>query len=417
MPLTLAPQAPAAALPPARILLVDDVPTNLLALEAALEPVGALLVKATSGEEALRHLLQEDFALILMDVQMPGLSGLETAQLVRQRERTRHVPIMFITALSREAAHVMTGYAHGAVDYLLKPVDPEVLRAKVRVFVELHQAQRAAQTHAVQLAEARAARAQAERAQQLEQQLMAVVGHDVRTPLTAMTTAAGAQLRRQDLDARARQAFERVLRGGQRIEDLVALMLDFTRARLGGGIPVVRAPGDLAALARAAVDEARAAHPGHAFELEVTEAPCPGSWDAPRLAQVLANLLDNAAKYGAPDAPVRLTLRRTRADAALLEVHNWGAPIPPDVMPLLFQPFERGARAAEQDAAAPLRQGLGLGLYIVHEVVRAHDGTLLADSSAEAGTTFRVCLPCEVRAPGEAPPCPPGAEPPSSQPA
>ncbi|MFP2899508.1 ATP-binding protein [Corallococcus sp. 4LFB] len=127
----------AAAPPRAAILMVDDHPANLLALEAILEPLGQDLVKATSGEEALKQLLQRDFAVILMDVQMPGLDGFQTAALIKQRERTRTIPIIFLTALSRDAAHVFKGYAHGAVDYLLKPFDPEILRSKVSVFVDL----------------------------------------------------------------------------------------------------------------------------------------------------------------------------------------------------------------------------------------------------------------------------------------
>ncbi|HLL03937.1 MAG TPA: PAS domain S-box protein [Myxococcaceae bacterium] len=121
----------------ASILLVDDHSSNLLALEAILEPLGQELVKATSGEEALKYLLQREFAVILMDVQMPGLDGFQTAALIKQRERTRTIPIIFLTALSRDAAHVFKGYAHGAVDYLLKPFDPEILRSKVSVFVDL----------------------------------------------------------------------------------------------------------------------------------------------------------------------------------------------------------------------------------------------------------------------------------------
>lgn len=133
------PERPQEAAPPPRaaILMVDDHPANLLALEAILEPLGQELVKATSGEEVLKQLLQRDFAVILMDVQMPGLDGFQTASLIKQRERTRTIPIIFLTALSRDAAHVFKGYAHGAVDYLLKPFDPEILRSKVSVFVDL----------------------------------------------------------------------------------------------------------------------------------------------------------------------------------------------------------------------------------------------------------------------------------------
>jgi CheY-like chemotaxis protein len=122
----------------ARILLVDDRPENLLALEAILSSLGQSLVRATSGEEALKALLAEDFAVILLDVQMPGMDGFETASHIKRRERTRDIPIIFLTAINREPQHAFRGYSAGAVDYLAKPFDPWVLRAKVSVFVELY---------------------------------------------------------------------------------------------------------------------------------------------------------------------------------------------------------------------------------------------------------------------------------------
>src|SRR5204862_3643558 len=121
----------------ANILLVDDRPENLLALEAILEPLGENLVSVDSGEAALKELLQQDFACILLDVQMPELDGFETAELIKQRERTSHIPIIFLTAISKEESHVFRGYSAGAVDYLFKPFEPEVLRSKVAVFIEL----------------------------------------------------------------------------------------------------------------------------------------------------------------------------------------------------------------------------------------------------------------------------------------
>jgi signal transduction histidine kinase/DNA-binding response OmpR family regulator len=132
-----APSIAAKGLPRARILVVDDHPANLVALEAVLEPLGHEIVRCSSGEEALRELLAREFALILLDVQMPGMDGFKTAQLIKSRPKCREVPIIFITALSRDSAHVFRGYSHGAVDYLLKPFDGDILRSKVSVFVEL----------------------------------------------------------------------------------------------------------------------------------------------------------------------------------------------------------------------------------------------------------------------------------------
>ena len=128
---------PQTAEPRASILIVDDHPANLVALEAILAPLGHELVMARSGEEALRHILQREFALILLDVQMADMNGFETAGLIKQHPRSRHIPIIFITAVSRDAVHVFRGYSQGAVDYLVKPFDADILRSKTAVFIEL----------------------------------------------------------------------------------------------------------------------------------------------------------------------------------------------------------------------------------------------------------------------------------------
>ncbi|GHG80256.1 hybrid sensor histidine kinase/response regulator [Comamonas sp. JC664] len=374
-------------LPRARILLVDDTPANLLSLEAILEPLGQDLVLARSGEEALRELLRGEFACILMDVQMPGLDGLETANLIRARERTRHVPILFITALSREAAFVTRGYAHGAVDYLLKPVDPDILRAKVQVFVDLHRRGEMVRRQAVELAERRQAEEVSRRASELEQQLMGIVGHDIRTPLSVVLATAKSQLSDASLAPEQQKAFERVARGGERIQQIVDLLMDFTRSRLGGGIPVVPRAGDLNELCREVADELHVARPGRVIQCDFSRDSLHGVWDLERMAQVLANLLDNALKYSPESSAVRLSTWE-KPDAVFVEVHNEGAPIPQSLLPHLFDAFRRGEATHEQAKAS-----LGLGLYIARAVVEAHRGRLSVRSSKPEGTTFRICLP------------------------
>ena len=394
------PDAPSPGPASARLLLVDDIPANLVALQAILEPLGQELVLAHSGDEALRKLLEGDFACILMDVQMPGLTGLETAALIRSRERTRHIPLIFITALSREAAYITRGYEQGAVDYLLKPVDPDILRSKVKVFVDLFLRGEQLKRQTLELAEHRRIQEEFMRAAELEQQLVGIVGHDVRTPLSAILVTAQAQLASSKLEPAQRVAFERVARGGERIRQIADLLLDFTRARLGGGIPVTRRPGDLNALCRRVADELQAAHPGQVLQCELWPRALPGEWDLDRLAQVLANLLDNAFKHGAEGTPVRLSSREQGEDEVLLEVHNEGPPIPEHLLAVIFEPFRRGEPADE-----PARTSLGLGLYIAHDIVRAHGGSLTVHSTAGEGTTFRVCLSRVPRQAGRAGAC------------
>lgn len=375
------------AVPRARILVVDDVPANLMAMEAVLAPLRQEIVLAGSGEAALAHLLRMDFAVILMDVQMPKLDGLETARLIRARERTRYIPIVFITALSREAAHVTRGYAEGGVDYLLKPVDPEILRAKVSAFVELHQQRERVKAQALELASQRSAQAALLQARELEEQLLGIVGHDIRSPLSAVLASAQAQLASRTLEPSQRRAFERIARSGQRISSIVDLLLDFTRARVGGGIPLVRRRTDLLELCRSTIDELQAAHPERTIALEAGATSLWGEWDGDRLAQVISNLLDNALKYGAPGAPIQVTLRARPDGTVALCVHNEGEAIPPEDRATLFEPFRR---AAADDANA--RGSLGLGLFISRELARAHGGEVEVRSD-ETGTDFEIHLP------------------------
>ncbi|ATB50887.1 hybrid sensor histidine kinase/response regulator [Corallococcus macrosporus] len=373
--------------PRARILLVDDTPANLLSLEAILEPLGQELVLARSGEEALRELLRGEFACILMDVQMPGLDGLETARLIRARERTRYLPILFITALHREAAFITKGYAQGAVDYLLKPVDPDILRTKVQVFVDLYVRGEQVKRQAVELVERRRAEEAAQRASELEQQLMGIVGHDLRTPLSVVLTTAKSQLSSGALEPAQQKAFERVARSGERIQHIVDLLTDFTRSRLGDGMPVMPRAGDLNEVCREVADELQVARPGRLIRCDFSRDSLHGVWDLERMAQVVANLLDNALKYSPESSDVRLSTWE-KPDVVFLEVHNEGAPIRRELLPHLFEPFRRGDASRAQ-----ARTSLGLGLYIARAVVEAHRGRLTVRSSEAGGTTFRLCLP------------------------
>lgn len=369
---------------------MDDVPANLLAMEAILEPLEQELVLASSGEEALKHLLHGDFAVILLDVQMPGMDGFETARLIHARERTRHIPIIFVTALSRDERFLQEGYATGAVDYLFKPLEPEILRSKVSVFVELYLRGVELKERALEVAERRRAEEELRRSAEFEQQLLGIVSHDLRTPLSTILASARHQLNAAALDEDTRKALARIHRSGERIRNMVDLLLDFTRARLGKGIPVVRARVDLHELCRSAIDELSATHPGQAVELRAGLDDPAGEWDANRLHQVLSNLLDNARKHGDPARPITVRTYTVGEDSVGLKVHNHGPSIPEEVMARLFEPFEPGDPAAH-------RSSLGLGLFIVRAIVEAHGGTIRA-RSGEDGTTFIVCLPRRAEA-------------------
>src|SRR5438132_7354702 len=204
------------------VLLVDDRPENLLALEGVLKPLKVRLVKARSGEEALLQLLRQTFAVILLDVQMPRLDGLQTAELIKQREQTRHIPIIFITALSRETAYIFKGYAHGAVDYLLKPIDPEILRAKVRVFCDL-------------FVRGEKIRRQATDSESKDVFLASVI-HELQTPLAAAKAQAQLalhQLGQEQLDESTARALRLISQQIDRLNRLVGDLLEASRLEAG----------------------------------------------------------------------------------------------------------------------------------------------------------------------------------------
>ncbi|HZI09490.1 MAG TPA: GAF domain-containing protein [Myxococcus sp.] len=732
------------------VLLVDDNPANLVSLEAILEPLGIRMDKADSGEQALRHLLREDYAVILLDVRMTGLNGFETAALIKQRERTRNVPIIFLTAYGRDDAELVTGYSTGAVDFLQKPFLPEVLRSKVAVFVELFRAQQqvriqsellrqkeaeardaalraagyidrlrdftarqseastvaqvcralfeqglvaagakaaavclldeasgllelmdsigypesvlaqwrriplsthapitecvreqraiwlcspeewearysgvdsrgiheaaialplmvkgralgaiglsfarerhftemeraffAALAHAcaqsverVQLSiverrsheEARSAAARLQvlteasdaftaanrdlgalmetivrnvtryladacavhllsedgtqlelqtfhhvdpeaerfyakilstplrsgegfsgrvlatgqpvlapvitpdsiravgkpehleaparyhihsmvvvplriqgkvkgtiavlrfsagrpftyqdqelleelaakaalsienarlfaeqqrsqeelrRRAEFEQQLVGIVSHDLRNPLAAISMSAGLLEKKGDLSDSQRRTVLRIGQATERAARMIRDLLDFTKARLGGGIPLHRQPMDLHAVTQAVLDEILVAWPGRQVQVDMPS-ELKGEWDPDRIAQVLTNLLGNALAYSPVGAPVRVSARQ-EGEQTVLSIFNGGAHIPAELLPRLFEPMTRGALKEGQSS-----RSIGLGLYIVRDIVRNHGGTVEVASSPEQGTTFTVRLP------------------------
>jgi PAS domain S-box-containing protein len=502
-------------LPSAGILLVDDHPANVVALEAILAPLGHELVAAASGEEALRQLLRRDFALILLDVQMAGLDGFQTANLIKQRPRSRYIPIIFITAVGRDAAHVFRGYSEGAVDYLVKPFDPDILRSKAQVFVDLYlkgeqikaqerllrDHERAALERAneerhrrlldglpqsiwaadasgriiywnraareyqgidtvappealpwqalhpddqVVMAEAvqegrasgkpferqmrlkrasdgtyrwHLARAVPERghdgavtgwiatatdiddqkkAEQtlreaigLREDFLSVASHELRTPLTSLRLEVENLLRfaRRSTGEVSEGIVSRVVRmdaQASRLNHLIDELLDVSRIA-AGRIELQIEEVDLAAV----VEEVRTRLANEALRRGCTlavraQGRATGAWDASRVDQVITNLLSNAIKYGA-GKPIEITVEAT-TDRVALAIHDHGLGIPVEDQDRIFHRFERAASSRNYS-------GIGLGLWIVRQIVDALGGVVTVESRPDAGSTFTVNLP------------------------
>jgi two-component system, sensor histidine kinase and response regulator len=355
-------------LEPLKILIVDDTPENLVVLDALLRRDGVQILAARSGAEALELLLVHEVALAVLDVQMPDMDGFELAELMRGAERTKRVPIIFITAGTRDPQRVFQGYESGAVDFLFKPIEPHILNSKVGVFLELADQRR-----------------RATQALRLNELFVAIVGHDLRNPLAAMLAAAE-QLADQLSDDRQLRTLRRMISAGDRMTALIEQLLDLTRARLGSGLGFVRVREsvDVGELVARAVDELRAGHPGR--QIAVSSAhDCTASGDPERLVQLFSNLVGNAVTHGTADAAITVAVIGRLGDI-VVEVRNDGV-IPPERIATLFEPFRARPRDAVRTA------GLGLGLYISHQIAAAHGGDISVESTAAAGTVVTVRLP------------------------
>ena len=381
-----------------RVLLVDDRPDNLLALRSVLEPLGLDLVEAASGEEALRHLLAGEFALIILDVQMPVLDGFETARLIRGRERTRYVPIIFLTAISGEPEHYQRGYESGAVDYVYKPFEPEILRAKVSVFAELWtrgatiEAQR--EELAGRLAELDEAHAglaaqtvELERSNAALERFAEVVGVELREPLH---TVAGLLDLLDDRHAGAlsdegRTLLARALAGTDRARSTVGSLLDYARASTGelqrGRFPLADALAEAEAETGAQLSEAKA---------EVVADGLPVvSGDRRQLVELLTELLDNAARFRGSAPPVISVSGEVVDGGVRVTVADNGPGVAETDLPRLFTAFARAAAVA----ANANGRGAGLGLAVCRRIVERHGGMIWAERGAEGGLVVRFELP------------------------
>lgn len=352
---------------PVKFLIVDDTEENLVALEALLRRDGLEVLKAKSGAEALELLLVHDVALALLDVQMPEMNGFELAELMRGSARTKHIPIIFVTAGARDPQRVFAGYEAGAVDFLFKPIDPHVLKSKADVFFELHR---------TKIALANDLR--------MHEMFVGVLGHDLRNPLSSIMTGARF-LERKDPDETQLRTLKRILSSASRMNDMIEQLLDLTRARLAGGLGFVRARRglDVAELVVRAVDELRVAVPGRLVAV-ATAGDCRSVGDATRLLQVFSNLVSNALHHGAKEGAVTVNVAGT-PEEIVVAVRNDGV-ITPELLPQIFDPF-RGARRTSTS------KGLGLGLFISRQIVDAHGGTISVTSTPTTGTTFTVRMP------------------------
>jgi signal transduction histidine kinase len=386
----------------AKLLIVDDLPENLLALEALIRREDRTVYKALSADEALSLLLQHEFAMAILDVQMPGMNGFELAELMRGTEKTKNIPIVFVSAAGRELNYAFKGYESGAVDFLHKPLDIHAVKSKVNVFVDLYRQSKAMKQQVEALEQSRreqeallkqlqSTQLELQQAVRMRDDFMSIVAHEVRTPLNGLILET--QLRKMHLARDNAAAFSldkmhaMVDRDERQIKSLIRLiedMLDVSRIRTGK-LSIRPTSFDLAALVGNLLQN-------FAPQIDAAECsvsldagqPVVGNWDEFRIEQVISNLLTNALRYGAK-SPIAVKVYSENGQA-LVEVRDRGIGIGEENQKRIFQQFER---VTAKHAVA----GLGLGLFISEQIVTAHGGTITVESRIGEGALFRVCLP------------------------
>jgi two-component system, sensor histidine kinase len=403
------------------ILLVDDRAENLLALEAILESLGQQLVRANSGPEALRKVLETNFAAILLDVQMPGMNGFEVAEIIKSRERSRTIPIIFLSAISKEDAYVFKGYSMGAVDYVFKPFNPDVLRSKVAVFVDLYLKQREIQRqgdllresqkreleleHRTSLLEAEARSAAKlsqmndelhrrqialEQAMGARNRFYASMSHELRTPINAVIGYSTLMLDNiyGPLNAKQKEGLQRTLKAARHLLELVNDVLDLSKIEAGKielSLQPVMFPAlieDLFVTVRPLADEY-----GSSLSLEMDGEPFNIVSDPRRVRQILLNLLSNAIKFG-EGKPIHVVCRHDENGAAEIEVVDQGVGIAKDDIARIFEEFVQVSESKQP--------GTGLGLPISQRLAQLLDGSLTVCSTPREGSTFRLTLPATL---------------------
>jgi signal transduction histidine kinase len=388
-----------------KILVVNDDAASLLALTSLLEQWAEEshydVLSARSGQDALRQVLRHDFAVILLDVNMPGMDGFETAEAIHQRPRSADIPIIFVTAFLADEIDRLKAYQRGAADFLFTPVIPQVLRAKVQVFVALatknEQLKRQAEKLSQRTTELTATnkrlvremeeRRAAERKSSAKDEFLAMLGHELRNPLSAISSASsllGMAGAGAESVARARLIIQRQT---QHLSHIVDDLLDLSRA-MSGKILLSKKRIDIGPLVSGCLDTFRATGRTAGYQLSANVGAGWVDGDPTRLEQIATNLIDNALKYTPAGGRIQVGIDSV-GEEVVLTVRDSGVGIPPDLLPHVFDVFVQGSISIDRSQG-----GLGIGLSLVRRLVELHGGSVGVTSDGSGlGSTFEIRLP------------------------
>ncbi|WP_281888367.1 ATP-binding protein [Paenibacillus sp. YYML68] len=364
--------------PATKILVVDDRKENLYAMEKILSSLGCDIHMAHSGNEALSYTLRHDFALILLDVNMPEMDGFELAEILRSHEDTKQIPIIFVTAINKEDKSVFKGYETGAVDYLFKPVDVDILLSKVKVFLELNKKKQ----------ELVAIQSELERSNQSLTEFAQVVSHDLKNPLHAISGLTELMLTKNagQLDERGQESLRLIASSAERMNRLITDLLAFAQVNADSSACQMV---DLSQVICDVISDLRARLEAERGEVTVVGQLPSIEADPTQMYQLFQNLLANGIKYHAQDRPPRIVVRQIEVpspDICCFTIEDNGIGMAESELESIFTPFTRLSNARGYE-------GTGLGLATVHNIIKRHQGFIQVTSSLGEGTVFKLALP------------------------
>lgn len=367
---------------PDKILIVDDKPENLYSLESMLAEKGRKIVKAESGQEALMLACKEEFSLIMLDVQMPEMDGFEVARMLKSTRRTRKTPILFMTAISKEKQYMVRGLEEGAIDYLFKPLDVEITKAKVNTLIKFYQQQQDLEMMNKELASLN----------EQKNYFLGMASHDLRNPLgNIITLAQFIEAEADDLSEDVRTYLAGIVNSGQYMLNLLNDLLDISKIE-SGKMELQLHDLDLAELVNTVMSDniIAAQNKNIALQYSLHDGLPKIFADAGQLRQALNNLVSNAIKYSNKGTLVEITVEK-KEQHVVFSVHDQGQGIPENELSKVFKPFQKTSVKSTAGESST-----GLGLAIVKKVIEAHHGTVGVTSEAGKGSVFTFMLPVNI---------------------